>query len=65
VRDVMRTGDGAEGARSYRARRAVPVDEAHGHDVDDVQRVKGIFTDGDLRRVLERSGDFRGLPIAS
>ena len=33
--------------------------------VDDNGRVKGIFTDGDLRRVLERSGDFRELPIAS
>jgi len=26
--------------------------------------VEGIFTDGDLRRVLERVGDFRDLPIA-
>jgi arabinose-5-phosphate isomerase len=26
-------------------------------------RVAGIFTDGDLRRVLERDGDFRRLPI--
>ena len=33
--------------------------------VDENGRVKGIFTDGDLRRVLERSGDFRELPIAS
>ncbi|KVR25415.1 arabinose-5-phosphate isomerase [Burkholderia ubonensis] len=27
-------------------------------------KVAGIFTDGDLRRVLERDGDFRRLPIA-
>jgi arabinose-5-phosphate isomerase len=27
--------------------------------------VTGIFTDGDLRRVLERDGDFRELSIAS
>jgi arabinose-5-phosphate isomerase len=27
-------------------------------------RVAGIFTDGDLRRVLERDGDFRRLPIS-
>ncbi|MFM0285461.1 arabinose 5-phosphate isomerase KdsD [Paraburkholderia megapolitana] len=33
--------------------------------VDDHDRVQGIFTDGDLRRVLERDGDFRELPIAS
>lgn len=32
--------------------------------VDQDNRVAGIFTDGDLRRVLERDGDFRGLPIA-
>ncbi|GAB2904718.1 KpsF/GutQ family sugar-phosphate isomerase [Paraburkholderia jirisanensis] len=31
--------------------------------VDADERVKGIFTDGDLRRVLERSGDFRELSI--
>lgn len=31
--------------------------------VDDAGRVAGIFTDGDLRRVLERDGDFRRLPI--
>jgi arabinose-5-phosphate isomerase len=33
--------------------------------VDSEDRVKGIFTDGDLRRVLERDGDFRALSIAS
>jgi arabinose-5-phosphate isomerase len=33
--------------------------------VDSEDRVKGIFTDGDLRRVLERDGDFRALTIAS
>ena len=32
--------------------------------VDDDGRVDGIFTDGDLRRMLERDGDFRALPIA-
>ncbi|CAN7510286.1 KpsF/GutQ family sugar-phosphate isomerase [Trinickia sp. LjRoot230] len=32
--------------------------------VDDSARVAGIFTDGDLRRALERTGDFRDLPIA-
>ncbi|HVE08835.1 MAG TPA: arabinose 5-phosphate isomerase KdsD [Paraburkholderia sp.] len=33
--------------------------------VDEEERVKGIFTDGDLRRVLERSGDFRELSIGA
>jgi arabinose-5-phosphate isomerase len=33
--------------------------------VDHEERVKGIFTDGDLRRVLERSGDFRELSIGA
>jgi arabinose-5-phosphate isomerase len=32
--------------------------------VDTNDHVRGIFTDGDLRRVLERMGDFRELPIA-
>jgi arabinose-5-phosphate isomerase len=32
--------------------------------VDTNDHVRGIFTDGDLRRVLERTGDFRELPIA-
>jgi arabinose-5-phosphate isomerase len=32
--------------------------------VDGDERVEGIFTDGDLRRLLERTGDFRDLPIA-
>ncbi|HEY3597637.1 MAG TPA: arabinose 5-phosphate isomerase KdsD [Paraburkholderia sp.] len=33
--------------------------------VDEDERVKGIFTDGDLRRVLERAGDFRELSIGA
>jgi arabinose-5-phosphate isomerase len=32
--------------------------------VDSRQRVLGVFTDGDLRRTLERVGDIRGVPIA-
>ncbi|MEK6294337.1 MAG: CBS domain-containing protein, partial [Paraburkholderia tropica] len=68
VRDVMRTGDEVP---------RVP-DTATVRDalfqltakrmgmtaiVDPQNRVSGIFTDGDLRRVLERVGDFRDLPI--
>ncbi|MFW8564940.1 KpsF/GutQ family sugar-phosphate isomerase [Orrella sp. 11846] len=31
--------------------------------VDDQGRAVGIFTDGDLRRLLEKVGDVRGLPV--
>lgn len=68
VRDVMRTGDEVP---------AVPLGATLSDAlfqitakrmgmtavVDDACRVAGIFTDGDLRRVLERDGDFRRLPI--
>jgi arabinose-5-phosphate isomerase len=33
--------------------------------VDGDRRVVGIFTDGDLRRSLERGGDIRATPIAA
>jgi arabinose-5-phosphate isomerase len=69
VRDVMRTGDQLP---------SLPVTATVSDAlfqltskrmgmtaiVDDDGRVAGIFTDGDLRRVLERTGDFRHLPIA-
>jgi arabinose-5-phosphate isomerase len=69
VRDVMRTGDQLP---------KVPITATVSDAlfqltskrmgmtaiVDDGDRVAGIFTDGDLRRVLERTGDFRELPIA-
>lgn len=68
VRDVMRTGDEVP---------AVPLDATLSDAlfqitakrmgmtavIDDANRVAGIFTDGDLRRVLGRDGDFRRLPI--
>ncbi|KVA02289.1 arabinose-5-phosphate isomerase [Burkholderia ubonensis] len=68
VRDVMRTGDeipsvGLDATLSdalfqITAKRLgmTAVVAADG-------KVAGIFTDGDLRRVLERDGDFRRLPI--
>jgi len=31
--------------------------------VNEKRHVEGIFTDGDLRRVLQRDGDFRALPL--
>jgi arabinose-5-phosphate isomerase len=68
VHDVMRTGERiphvgltatvAEALLEITAKRmgmTAIVDEAF--------HVAGIFTDGDLRRVLGRSGDFRNLPI--
>ncbi|AOJ70024.1 MULTISPECIES: arabinose 5-phosphate isomerase KdsD [Burkholderia] len=69
VRDVMRTGDEvpavplgatlADALFQITAKRMGMTAV-----VDDAGRVAGIFTDGDLRRVLERDGDFRRLPIA-
>ncbi|AFQ47104.1 arabinose 5-phosphate isomerase [Burkholderia sp. A9] len=68
VRDVMRSGDdvprvGLDATLSdalfqITAKRLgmTAVVDANGH-------VAGIFTDGDLRRVLARDGDFRTLPI--
>ena len=69
VRDVMRTGseipkvpDNAtlrEALMQLTAKRMGMT-----AIVDSNDHVEGIFTDGDLRRVLERAGDFRELPIA-
>jgi arabinose-5-phosphate isomerase len=68
VRDVMRTGD-----QLPKVPTTATVSDALFQltakrmgmtaIVDDGDRVMGIFTDGDLRRVLERTGDFRKLPI--
>ncbi len=68
VRDVMRTGD-----QLPKVPTTATVSDALFQltakrmgmtaIVDDGDRVAGIFTDGDLRRVLERTGDFRELPI--
>ncbi|MGV2291107.1 arabinose 5-phosphate isomerase KdsD [Trinickia sp. YCB016] len=69
VRDVMRTGDQLpkvpdnvtvrDALFQLTAKRMGMTAIVDEHD-----RVEGIFTDGDLRRVLERTGDFRDLPIA-
>ena len=32
--------------------------------IDDDNRLAGIFTDGDLRRILDQNLDFRDIPIA-
>ncbi|MPW16029.1 KpsF/GutQ family sugar-phosphate isomerase [Paraburkholderia sp. CNPSo 3157] len=70
VRDVMRTGDQVPMVLSGSTVRDALFQltaKRMGMTaiVDENERVKGIFTDGDLRRVLERDGDFRALPIES
>ncbi|SEI56329.1 arabinose 5-phosphate isomerase KdsD [Paraburkholderia diazotrophica] len=70
VRDVMRTGDQMPMVLSGSTVRDALFQltaKRMGMTaiVDENERVKGIFTDGDLRRVLERDGDFRALPIES
>ena len=69
VRDVMRSGAAlptvASDAPLFRALEEISakgmgmtaVLDASGHPV-------GIFTDGDLRRLIEREGDIRGLTVA-
>jgi arabinose-5-phosphate isomerase len=70
VRDVMRTGDEVpKVSPTATVRDALFQLTAKRMGmtaiVDRDERVAGIFTDGDLRRVLERSGDFRELSIES
>ncbi|PMS21227.1 KpsF/GutQ family sugar-phosphate isomerase [Trinickia dabaoshanensis] len=69
VRDVMRTGDQlpkVDARATVRDALFQLTAKRMGMTaiVDDAGQVQGIFTDGDLRRVLERTGDFRDLPIA-
>ena len=68
VRDVMRTGaEVPQVGLSATVRDALFEITAKRMGmtaiVGDTGHVEGIFTDGDLRRVLERAGDFRDLPI--
>ncbi|TAM03113.1 MAG: KpsF/GutQ family sugar-phosphate isomerase [Paraburkholderia sp.] len=70
VRDVMRTGEQIpsvrEGATVSDALFQLTAKRMGMTAIVDTEdRVSGIFTDGDLRRVLERVGDFRNLPIES
>ncbi|MDQ8021640.1 MAG: KpsF/GutQ family sugar-phosphate isomerase [Moraxellaceae bacterium] len=69
VRDVMRSGDAIPrvpvtatfpDALLEMSRKGLGMTAV----VDDAGRAVGIFTDGDLRRLLERSGDIKGLKIA-
>ena len=68
VRDLMRTGDtvpqiGVE-ASVADALFEITAKRMGMTAVIEAGRVVGIFTDGDLRRVLSREGDFRSLRLA-
>ncbi|KVT59854.1 arabinose 5-phosphate isomerase KdsD [Burkholderia ubonensis] len=68
VRDVMRTGDeipsvGLDATLSDALFQITAKRMGMTAVVGAGGKVAGIFTDGDLRRVLERDGDFRRLPI--
>lgn len=70
VRDVMRTGDRNPIVREDVCLRdalpAITQARAGAASVVDAQgRLAGIFTDGDLRRHLQREGDLRAAPIGS
>ena len=69
VRDVMRTGDevpyvGLDATLADALFQITAKRMGMTAVIDPDCKVVGIFTDGDLRRVLERDGDFRKLPIA-
>uniref|UniRef100_UPI00191614EE CBS domain-containing protein n=1 Tax=Burkholderia sp. E168m30 TaxID=1561201 RepID=UPI00191614EE len=68
VRDVMRSGDdvpsvGLNATLSDALFQITAKRLGMTAVVDADGKVAGIFTDGDLRRVLARDGDFRTLPI--
>ncbi|AOJ25872.1 arabinose 5-phosphate isomerase KdsD [Burkholderia seminalis] len=68
VRDVMRSGDdvpsvGLDATLSDALFQITAKRLGMTAVVDAAGKVVGIFTDGDLRRVLARDGDFRTLPI--
>jgi arabinose-5-phosphate isomerase len=70
VRDVMRTGADipAVSARATLAEAVIEISKKRmgmTAVVDDAGRLVGIFTDGDLRRNLERAGDIRAMSIAA
>ncbi|WP_261512209.1 arabinose 5-phosphate isomerase KdsD [Burkholderia multivorans] len=69
VRDVMRTGDDVpyvelDATLSDALFQITAKRMGMTAVVDTNRKIAGIFTDGDLRRVLARDGDFRRLPIA-
>lgn len=70
VRDVMRTGTAVPTVQvGASITEALTEISSKGMGMtavlDDADDVVGIFTDGDLRRLLERVGDIRGLTVES
>jgi arabinose-5-phosphate isomerase len=70
VRDVMRTGDDAPRVDHTATLMDAMLEMSRGRMgmtsvLDEQRRVIGIFTDGDLRRTLEKGADLRTTPIAS
>jgi arabinose-5-phosphate isomerase len=64
VRDVMRTGENAPHINHRAMAMDAMLEMSRGRMgmtaiLDDSERVIGIFTDGDLRRTLEKGGDLR------
>ncbi|HUP94196.1 MAG TPA: KpsF/GutQ family sugar-phosphate isomerase [Burkholderiales bacterium] len=69
VRDVMRTGENAPRIGRAATLMDTMLEMSRGRMgmtaiLDDDGRVIGIFTDGDLRRALEKGFDLRSTPIA-
>jgi arabinose-5-phosphate isomerase len=70
VRDVMRSGDGAPRVADTATLSDAVLEMSRGRMgitaiLDRNQQVIGIFTDGDLRRTLQRGVDFHATPITS
>ena len=70
VRDVMRTGENAPSIGHDATLMDAMLEMSRGRMgmtavLDGTQRVVGIFTDGDLRRTLEKGADLRTTPIRS
>ncbi len=69
VADVMRGGADAPAVRDSASLKEALLEMSRGRMgmtaiLDERRRVVGIFTDGDLRRTLERIADFQGTRIA-
>lgn len=69
VRDVMRTGEDAPRVNRNATLMDAMIEMSRGRMgmtavLDDAQCVVGIFTDGDLRRTLEKGADVRSARIA-
>jgi arabinose-5-phosphate isomerase len=68
VRDVMRTGENAPRIAHSATLMEAVLEMTRGRMgmtaiLDDEERVIGIFTDGDLRRTLQKGADMNGTPI--